>query len=83
MHESLAIVCVFDYKPIAGHGEEIAFLFHNAPLAGFHYTEDEEKLSEQIITYWTNLHVMAILMEQMVIWIGLNIHHILKVFSAF
>ncbi|XP_065886689.1 crystal protein-like [Dysidea avara] len=36
------------------HGEEIAFLIHNAPLAGFHYTKDEEKLSEQIITYWTN-----------------------------
>ena len=37
-----------------GHGEELAFLFHNAPLAGFHYTEDEEELSQQLITYWTN-----------------------------
>jgi len=33
---------------------ELAFLFHNAPLAGFHYTEDEEELSEQMMTYWTN-----------------------------
>lgn len=33
---------------------ELAFLFHNAPLAGFNYTEAEEKLSQQMITYWTN-----------------------------
>ncbi|XP_065887598.1 crystal protein-like [Dysidea avara] len=36
------------------HGEELAFLFHNAALAGYNYTEAEEKLSQQMMTYWTN-----------------------------
>ena len=39
----------------SGHGEDLAFLFHTAPLGGYKYTADEEKLSNQMITYWTNL----------------------------
>ena len=38
-----------------GHGTELAFLFHTAPLGGYKYTADEEKLSDHMITYWTNL----------------------------
>ncbi|XP_065889026.1 acetylcholinesterase-like isoform X1 [Dysidea avara] len=44
-------------KVCNGHccrGEELAFLFHNAPLAGYNYTEAEEKLNQQMMTYWTN-----------------------------
>ena len=33
----------------------MAFLFHTAPLGGYKYNADEEKLSNQMITYWTNL----------------------------
>ena len=38
-----------------GHGEELAFLFHTAPLGGYNYTAEEEQLSDHMITYWTNL----------------------------
>ncbi|XP_070541617.1 cAMP-regulated D2 protein-like [Ptychodera flava] len=36
------------------HGAELPFVFHSAPLAGFHYTVDEEELSQSMIYYWTN-----------------------------
>jgi len=32
----------------------MSFIFHSAPLVGFNYTADEEKLSNQMIAYWTN-----------------------------
>ena len=47
------MIFISNNKSIPGHGEELAFLFHNAPLAGYNYTEAEEKLTQQM-TYWTN-----------------------------
>ena len=38
-----------------GHGEELAFVFHSAPLFGYKFSAEEETLSNQMITYWTNL----------------------------
>lgn len=43
-------VCFFS----TGHGGELSFIFHSAPQMGFNFTADEEKLSNQMITYWTN-----------------------------
>ena len=36
------------------HGSEIPILFHTAELGGYKMTDDEEKLSLQLIDYWTN-----------------------------
>lgn len=47
--------CLLLILLFTGHGEELAFLFHTAPLGGYKYTADEEKLSNLMITYWTNL----------------------------
>ena len=40
--------------PTAGHGVELPYVFHTAPLDGFHYTPDELVLSDTLINYWTN-----------------------------
>jgi carboxylesterase type B len=36
------------------HGSELPFLFHTPHLAGFNMTSEEEKLSSELIHYWTN-----------------------------
>ena len=43
------------FSPPLGHGEELPFLFHSAPLYGYKFSSEEETLSNQMITYWTNL----------------------------
>ena len=55
MVNSIIVTCLNLILYYKGHGEELAFLFHTAPLGGYKYTVDEEKLSNQMITYWTNL----------------------------
>ena len=42
------------FSPL-GHGEELSFVFHSAPLFGYKFSTEEERLSNQIITYWANL----------------------------
>lgn len=36
------------------HGEEIAYVFHSANQPGFNFDQEEEVLSNQMISYWTN-----------------------------
>ncbi|XP_052803873.1 cAMP-regulated D2 protein-like [Mya arenaria] len=36
------------------HGEEIAYVFHSADRSGFDFSADEERLSDELIAYWTN-----------------------------
>ena len=37
-----------------GHGVELPFVFHTAPLGGYNYTHDELILANTMVQYWTN-----------------------------
>jgi carboxylesterase type B len=36
------------------HGVELPFVFHTAHLGGFHLSPEEERLSTELISYWSN-----------------------------
>lgn len=37
-----------------GHSAELPYVFGTVSLAGFKFTEDEEKLSDSMMQYWGN-----------------------------
>ena len=53
--ESLAVSHMYGVLcSLLGHGVELPFVFHTAPLGGYNYTHDELTLANTMVQYWTN-----------------------------
>ena len=51
----LALVYIYNmFCSLLGHGVELPFVFHTAPLGGYNYTHDELILANTMVQYWTN-----------------------------